>query len=112
MSKHTPVPWITEVTDDNDGVLSFSIASPSLGSRNPFGGDEYKRFLTGTLYNNFNFLPESERVDRRAADLSLIAAAPYLLEACKAIVAIWPEGLGVADAFLALARAAIAKAEA
>lgn len=38
-------------------------------------------------------------------------AAPELLEACKAIVAIWPEGLGVSDAFLQLARAAIAKAE-
>lgn len=40
----------------------------------------------------------------------LLAAAPDLYEALEAAVAIWPKGLGVADAFLTLAERALARA--
>jgi hypothetical protein len=102
MSAHTPGPWKALPSElDNDGFVVQTIQS-----------DETKG-LIGEIYGG-TVLSEP------AANARLIAAAPELLEACKAIAGLnsWDLGLppdptlpAKGAGALAKVRAAIAKAE-
>jgi hypothetical protein len=87
-AKHTPGPWVAEevgVTDMGpNGVPVFEVCTQG-------GHRRICEYLT-------------------AADAHLIAAAPALFAACEAMSAHYSGSLDHQPAFVALARAAIAKA--
>jgi hypothetical protein len=91
MEKHTPGPWT------NNWIMRGP--TPIVGQR---ANGEMIPGIAGVICH----IPEGCRNDEGAANCSLIAAAPELLEACKACVPLLTTGLA-AD----LIRAAIAKAE-
>ncbi len=102
MNKHTPGPWAV-VIDKQGGDWKYNIRTSA--PHNPAGG-------LGKHIASVNPLMQA-RGENNAA---LIAAAPDLLAACKAVEDAWTGGesgdwRGALDLALGMARAAIAKAE-
>ena len=107
MSKHTPGPW-EAIPFDEDGEQHFGI----INARQPCGG----KIKTADIARIW---PRGGKA-KTAANASLIAAAPELLEALKFILADYEDAREewnsfdaetYADHLIAEARAAIAKAE-
>jgi len=93
MSKHTPGPWMLDI-NKRGGEWDYLIRT--VKPHNPAGG---VGMHVATVNVTFKHLPED--------NARLIAAAPEMLEALKAVVAVADRKTVEFDA----ARAAIAKAE-
>lgn len=98
MSKHTPGPWQAVV---GDGAGSFWLIHQKT------------EMIDGGYFGRVDAMHTTEEARRiTRANAKLFAAAPDLLEACQAFVAVWEKShqLEKTDVALRLARAAIAKA--
>jgi len=99
-AKHTPAPWNPRIIRDEEGGVQMAFVSAKDVNGFPYdaeilGEDEYR-----------------EDVERQIADVHLVASAPELLGALKALVACIDETRGI-NAWNALEQAnkAISKAE-
>lgn len=98
-NKHTPGPWSVRVHEHHDNPVCWVVAPDVNGypyDAEILGDDEYRE--------------QSGGYERRLADCALIASAPDMLAALKAVLKAAETGRGKADAE-ALAEASIAKAE-
>jgi hypothetical protein len=97
-SKHTPGPWRRG---------SDELSSPELFSE-VYGPNE---FVIATCHvGNARGKDRREAVDYVRANARLIAAAPELLRACEAVSAHYSGSLDHQPPFVALCRAALARA--
>lgn len=104
-AKHTPGPW---ALCEQDGT----IRSPVWGKSDQMA--DYLGVIVCDLSPALGAWPSMGRrhaEPETRANAALIAAAPDLLAACKAVLAGDPEGRGLRDQVLEQVVAAIAKAE-
>lgn len=101
--KYTPAPWINQGEDSESGIPFIQIETNFRGEKTMFiARVEASHETTGFKY---------EISDEDRANADLIAAAPDLLEACEALLAVdsywWQQANGADD----LIRAAVKKAK-
>ena len=96
-TKHTPGPWEARCIESQEWAIDAPNGDPTIG---------YSSWTAlASVYGSNDFRREGEAVAE--ANARLIAAAPELLEACKAARALTPDGTYTASVL----DAAIAKAE-
>jgi hypothetical protein len=103
-ASHTPGPWVVGWNGGKTGPTCPSVSGPTVAGRNlPFA-------LVGIGLETIAICPQQrEQSDGGEANARLIAAAPDLLDACRAAEE-WLNSWASAEPYIATIRAAIAKA--
>ena len=106
-TKHTPGPWII----DDEGIFADYNGEP-IAYLVEVHGDREKPLPIDYNYemdrNKFKY----SRLQEHNANLRLIAAAPELLKACESVLTHYSGSLDYQPPYVALIRAAVAKATA
>lgn len=109
MSKHTPGPWHIRHCDDN-GCMSMTAISAvpvPAGNVDCYEDRDPDDMIAIVFHQSEPFVRPEDRKGERVANAALIAAAPDLLAALDAMVAVFG---CECDSEIVIARAAIAKA--